>query len=274
MTPLAGTRALITGGSRGIGAACAEALAAAGHPVLLCYRTGHEAARAVAARIEARGGRAELLAFDVTDRAACEAALAPFVADDAAPIASSGGAGAVEPSSGVDPARLAGAPGPPIGVLVINAGVTRDAPFPALDPDAWEVVTRTALDGFYNVARLVVPGLVRRRAGRVITMSSVSGVVGNRGQVNYGAAKAGLIGATRALAQELAKRGITVNAIAPGMIDTDMLRTLPDLDAAVERVPMRRLGRPEEVAALVRFLASDDAGYITGQVIGINGGLI
>jgi 3-oxoacyl-[acyl-carrier protein] reductase len=161
----------------------------------------------------------------------------------------------------------------PIGVVVNNAGVVADAPFPALDRDAWERVTRTTLDGFFNVTRPLVMPMVRRRWGRIISISSVSGVTGNRGQVNYSAAKAGLIGATRALAQELAHRGVTVNAIAPGLIETDMLSGAP-VDALLRHVPMRRLGKPEEVAALAAFLAGEEAGYVTGQVIGINGGLI
>ena len=237
-------RALITGASRGIGAAIAEALARAGHPVILNYRTGAEAARGVAARIAAAGGRAELCPFDVADAAAAAAALAPLAEDEADPVC----------------------------ILVNNAGVARDAAFPGMERDAWEAVTRTTLDGFYNVTRPLVMPMVRRRFGRIINISSVTGVTGNRGQVNYAAAKAGLIGATRALAQELASRNITVNAIAPGLIATDMTAGLP-VDELLKRIPARRLGRPEEVAALAAFLASEAAGYITGQVIGINGGL-
>ncbi len=237
-------RALVTGASRGIGAAIARALAAAGHPVILNYRSGEEPARAVAAEIAAAGGTAELCPFDVADPAAAGAALERLLADEERPV----------------------------GVLVNNAGVARDAPFPALEPEAWEAVTRTTLDGFYNVTRPFVMPMVRRRFGRIINISSVSGVVGNRGQVNYAAAKAGLIGATRALAQEVAHRGVTVNAIAPGLIETDMIASAP-VEEILKRIPARRLGKPEEVASLAAFLASEAAGYITGQVIGINGGL-
>jgi len=237
-------RALVTGGSRGIGAAVALSLARAGHPVILNYRTREDAARAVQASIAAEGGTAELCPFDVADAAAVRAALAPLLADEARPI----------------------------GVLVNNAGLARDGPFPALEQDAWEAVTRTTLDGFYNVTRPLVMPMVRRRFGRIINVSSVSGLVGNRGQVNYAAAKAGLIGATRALAQEVAHRGVTVNAVAPGLIETDMIAGAP-VEEILKRIPARRLGKPEEVASLVAFLASEAAGYITGQVIGINGGL-
>jgi 3-oxoacyl-[acyl-carrier protein] reductase len=159
----------------------------------------------------------------------------------------------------------------PIGILVNNAGVVADAPFPSITPAKWESVTRTTLDGFYNVTRPLVMPMVRRRWGRIVNIASVSGVIGNRGQVNYSAAKAGLIGATRSLALELAKRKITVNAVAPGIIDTEMIANLPP--EAIQYVPMRRAGTAEEVAALVGFLVGEDAAYITGQVIGINGGL-
>ena len=237
-------RALVTGGSRGIGAAIAEALAHAGHPIILNYRGNDEAAHAVKARIEAVGGEVVLAKFDVADAAATASALEVLLADRR-----------------------------PIGVVVNNAGVTRDAPFPTLEQKDWDLVTRTTLDGFYNVTRPLVMPMVRRRWGRIINISSVSGVVGMRGQVNYSAAKAGLIGATKALAQELAKRQITVNAVAPGLIETEMIKDVP-LDLMLPLIPMRRLGQAKEVADLVAFLASERAAYITGQVIGINGGLI
>jgi 3-oxoacyl-[acyl-carrier protein] reductase len=238
------TRALITGASRGIGAAIAEVLAREGHPVIVNYRQNHEAAEGLRARIEAVGGSVQLACFDVADAAATQAAMQTLLADDTQPI----------------------------GVVVNNAGITHDGPFPGLTPEAWTSVTRTSLDGFFNVTQPLIMPMVRRRWGRIINITSISGLIGHRGQTNYSAAKAGLIGATRSLAQELAKRHITVNAIAPGLIETDMLAKL-DLTALKKIVPMQRLGRPDEVAELVRFLVSDHAAYITGQVINISGGL-
>jgi 3-oxoacyl-[acyl-carrier protein] reductase len=236
-------RALITGASRGIGAAAALALAKSGFPVIVHYRAGEAQARQVVERIAEAGGRAELARFDVADAEETGAAIA---------------------------ALLAG--GPPIGVLVNNAGISADAPFPAMTLDQWRSVTRTTLDGFYHVTQPLVMPMVRKRWGRIINITSISGLIGHRGQTNYSAAKAGLIGATRSLAQELAKRNITVNAIAPGLIETDMIK---DLDTAMLKklVPMQRLGRPSEVAELVHFLSGDNAAYITGQVITISGGL-
>ena len=234
--------ALVTGASRGIGAAIAVTLAKNGHPVLINYRSGRDAAEATKHLIEAAGGVAELCPFDVADRDATKTAIDALLAREL-----------------------------PIGVVVNNAGIIADGPFPAMEWDAWHDVTATTLDGFYHVTRPLIMPMVRRRRGRVINITSISGLVGQRGQVNYSAAKAGLIGATRSLAQELAKRHITVNAVAPGLIETDMIRDVPA--EAIQQIPMRRYGRPEEVAALVGFLASDAAEYITGQVIGINGGL-
>ncbi|HVJ90097.1 MAG TPA: SDR family NAD(P)-dependent oxidoreductase, partial [Labilithrix sp.] len=156
--------------------------------------------------------------------------------------------------------------------LVNNAGITRDGPFPTTTVDAWDSVLDTTLGGFYNVTRPLVMPMVSRRWGRIINVSSISGVMGNRGQVNYATAKAGLIGATRALAAEVAKRGVTVNAVAPGLVDTDMVKGAP-VEELLKHVPMRRLGRADEVGELVAFLASDRAGYITGQTITIAGGL-
>jgi 3-oxoacyl-[acyl-carrier protein] reductase len=235
--------ALITGASRGIGAAIAKKLATDGFPVLINYAKNVDAAQKVKSEIESAGGRAELMQFDVKDRAAVNTALETKLGE-----------------------------GVSIGVLVNNAGIAKDGPFPSMTYEAWDEVTRTTLDGFYNVTRALVMPMVRQKWGRIVNISSVSGVMGNRGQTNYSAAKAGLIGATKSLAMELAKRNITVNAVAPGLIETDMISGAP-IEEILKLIPMRRLGQPEEVASVVSFLVSDAAGYITGQVIGINGGL-
>ena len=238
------TRTFVTGGSRGIGAAIALRLAQAGHPIILNFRSNQAAAEEVRARIEALGVEVTLCPFDVADADASAAAMNTLLEDGKGPI----------------------------GIVVNNAGIARDNSFPVMKQDEWETVTRTTLDGFYNVTRPLLMPMVRQRFGRIVNIASYSGVAGNRGQVNYSAAKAGLIGATKALALEVARRNITVNAVAPGLIETEMIQDAP-IDKILERVPMRRLGRPEEVAALVAFLASEEAGYITGQVLGINGGL-
>lgn len=238
-------RVLVTGASRGIGRAIAQALARDHFAVTVNFRVNRAAADETIAAIVAAGGQARPLPFDVTDREACAAALDADMKDH----------------------------GPYWGV-VSNAGVTADAAFPALSGEAWDHVLRTNLDGFYNVVHpLVMPMVRARQGGRIVTVSSVAGLAGNRGQVNYSAAKAGLIGATRALARELAKRGITVNSVAPGLIETELTATMP-VDEILKAIPMRRLGRPDEVGATVAFLFSEGAGYITGQVISINGGLL
>jgi 3-oxoacyl-[acyl-carrier protein] reductase len=239
-------RVLVTGASRGIGRAIAYRLAADGFAVTAHCRNGVSEAQAVVDAIHARGGRAGILRFDVRDRAACRAALEAEVARDGAYYG-----------------------------IVLCAGLTRDAAFPALTDEDWDAVIETGLDGFYNVVHpLTMPMVRAKQGGRIVTIASVSGVMGNRGQVNYSAAKAGLIGATKALAVELASRRITVNCVAPGLIDTDMIAGLEHLDQALQTVPMGRVGQPDEVAAAVGFLMSDAASYITRQVIGVNGGMI
>ena len=236
-------RVLVTGGSRGIGRATALELARGGFDVIVNFHTSTAAAEETLALVEKAGGQGALLPFDVAVREECAMAVASDIA----------------------------ANGPYYGI-VCNAGIHADAPFPALTGEAWDRVIRTNLDGFYNVVQpAIMPMIQARQGGRIVTMSSVAAVAGNRGQVNYSAAKAGLIGATRALARELAKRAITVNSVAPGLIDTEMTHGVPD--DVTRLIPMRRLGTPHEVAALVGFLCSDAASYITGQVISVNGGL-
>jgi 3-oxoacyl-[acyl-carrier protein] reductase len=236
---------LVTGSSSGIGEAIALRLAAAGYDLVVHCRASRAKADAVAQRIRGLGRQSRVLQFDVADRAACAAALAADIA----------------------------AHGAYYGV-VCNAGVARDAAFPAMTGDDWDAVVHTNLDAFYNVLHPVsMPMVQRRKPGRIVTIASVSGLVGNRGQANYSAAKAGLMGATKALAIELASRKITVNCVAPGLIDTDML---PDAvrEEAMKLIPMKRLGSAAEVAGLVAFLMGDEAAYITRQVISVNGGMV
>ena len=235
---------LVTGSSRGIGKAIALRLARDGYDIVVHCRSQRAEADAVASEIEAMGRKARVLQFDISEREACAAILTADIE----------------------------AHGCYYGV-VCNAGVARDSAFPSMTGEDWDIVLKTNLDGFYNILNpLVMPLVQRRKAGRIVTLASVSGVIGNRGQVNYSAAKAGIIGATKALALELAKRAITVNCVAPGLIETDMIGDVP-LEEALKLIPARRVGKPEEVAAAVSFLVSPDAAYVTRQVISVNGGM-
>lgn len=236
---------LVTGSSRGIGRAVALRLAQAGFDLVLHCRSGRAEADAVADEVRALGQQARVLQFDVADRARCKAVLEADVE----------------------------AHGAYYGV-VCNAGLTRDGAFPALTDDDWDQVMRTNLDGFYNVLHPLTMPMIRRRApGRIVCITSVSGLIGNRGQVNYSASKAGLIGAAKALAIELGKRRITVNCVAPGLIDTAMLDENVPVDELLKMIPAGRMGTPEEVAGAVNFLMSPEAAYITRQVLAVNGGL-
>ena len=236
---------LVTGASRGIGRAIALRLARDGYDVVVHYHARRDAAEEVAAEIGAMGRKTRLLQFDVSQREATAAALAADLE----------------------------AHGVYYGV-VCNAGIARDAAFPAMTGDEWDSVVRTNLDSFYNVLQPLVMPMVRQRApGRIVTLASVSGLIGNRGQTNYSAAKGGIIAATKALAVELAKREITVNCVAPGLIDTDMVNASTPMEKILEAIPMQRIGKPEEVAGVVSFLMSPDAAYVTRQVIAVNGGL-
>jgi len=236
---------LVTGSSRGIGAAIALRLARDGFDVVLHCRSRVADAESLAEQVRALGRQARVLVFDVADREATRRALEADVEQH----------------------------GCYYGV-VCNAGIARDNAFPAMPPEDWDAVIHTNLDAFYNVLQPLTMPLVRRRQpGRIVTLASVSGIMGHRGQVNYSAAKAGIIGATKALAVELASRAITVNCVAPGLIDTEMVEPHV-LEEAMKIIPARRMGKPEEVAALVSFLMQPEAGYITRQVISVNGGMV
>ncbi len=239
--------ALITGGGRGIGRSLCLELARAGHHVIINYLSRQEDAAKTLERVLAEGGTGEILALDVRDEPAWQCAIHDLSQREDE-------IGAIE-------------------VLVNNAGVTDDGLFPMMKPEAWKRVTRTSLDGFYNVTRPVVKRMMRKRKGSIVTMASVSGLVANRGQVNYSAAKAGLIGATRSLAAEVARLGIRVNAVAPGLIETEMTAQVPK-EIIKQLIPLNRIGQPEEVAKVVAFLCSDAASYVTGQIIGVNGGMV
>lgn len=235
---------LVTGSSRGIGKAIALRLAKEGYNLVLHCRNNREKADSVATQIEVMGKQARVLQFDISDREQTRIILEADMDEFGAYYG-----------------------------VVCNAGIARDNAFPAIPGDEWDLVLRTNLDGFYNVLHPVIMPMIRRRKpSRIVTMSSVSGEMGNRGQVNYSAAKAGVIGATKALAVELAKRKITVNCVAPGLIDTEMTDDV-FMDEALKMIPMQRVGQVEEVAATVNFLMSEGAAYITRQVISVNGGM-
>ena len=237
-------RALVTGGSGGIGAAICKRLAADGHHVIVHANRSHEKAAALVAEILAAGGSAEAVTFDVTDRAATNAALEALLE-----------AGTIQ-------------------ILVNNAGIHADAVFPGMSGEQWDSVVDVSLNGFFNVTQPLTMPMIRTRWGRIINISSVAGITGNRGQVNYSAAKGALHAASKSLALELASRGITVNAVAPGIIATDMIEGAFDTETIKTMVPMKRAGKQEEVADLVAFLVSENAAYISGQVISINGAMI
>lgn len=233
---------LVTGASRGIGKETALYLASNGYNIVLHCSNDVKRLDGLKQEIEANSVQARTIAFDIRNRAQVEQILINDIETN----------------------------GMYYGV-VLNAGIAKDNPFPAMEEDEWDDVLRTNLDGFYNVLKPLIMPFIQQKKGRIVVMSSISGQCGNRGQVNYSASKAGLIGAAKALSQEVAKRKITVNCIAPGIIETDMTEDLPE--EMVKQIPMRRMGQAKEVASLVNYLMSEDAGYITGQVIGVNGGL-
>ncbi|WP_027797192.1 3-oxoacyl-ACP reductase FabG [Paraburkholderia acidipaludis] len=236
-------RALVTGGSGALGQAICLALAEAGHEVWVHANRRAAEAEAVAQRIADAGGTAHAITFDVTDADAAEAALAPLIDHT------------------------------PVQILVNNAGAHDDAPLAGMTRNQWRKVIDVSLNGFFNVTQPLLLPMIRTRHGRIVNIASLAGVMGNRGQVNYSAAKAGLIGATKALSLEVASRGITVNAIAPGIIASPMVEHAFPAERIKQLVPAQRAGQPEEVAAMVAYLVSDAAAYVTGQVLSINGGL-
>lgn len=236
-------KVLVTGASGGIGRAIALAAARAGYQVAAHYNNGKEKALSLKNEIEESGGICSLIQFNISDRKDCAEKLEAWSEENGA-----------------------------FWGIICNAGICRDNAFPALSDENWDDVIHTNLDGFYNVLKPLVMPMCRKKQGRIITISSVSGITGNRGQVNYSASKAGIIGATKALAVELASRKITVNCIAPGFIETDMIQDAP-VEHILPMIPMGRAGKPEEVASLAVYLLSEDSSYITRQVISVNGGI-
>ena len=235
---------LVTGSSRGIGKEIALYLAKNGYDVVLHCQKNVEKAKEVQKEIEELGSKARILQFDIKNRQECLNTLSKDIEQNGVYYAT-----------------------------VLNAGIARDNVFPVMEENEWDDVLNTNLGGFYNVLKpIIMPMIEKRIKGRIVTLSSISGLRGNRGQVNYSASKAGIIGATKALSLELAKRGITVNCVAPGVIESDMTKDLP-IDEVKKMIPMKRFGTGKEVASLVNYLLSDDASYITGQVISVNGGL-
>jgi len=235
--------ALVTGGSRGIGRAIAIELAEAGYKVIITYKANDQAADETLNSIRSKGGSADKVRFDVADSKEAAKQMDEIISQNQN-----------------------------LRVLVNNAGVTADGLFMMMPEEDWDTVIQTTLKGFYNVTKPVIKRMARNRKGSVVSISSISALVGNRGQANYAAAKAGLIAASRALASEVARLGIRVNVVAPGLIDTEMIKGAP-IERIKDIIPMARIGKPEEVAKVVRFLCSDDASYITGQVISVNGGM-
>ena len=236
---------LVTGASKGLGRAIALRLASEGFGLTVHYGSDQAGGEETLRQLVDAGGQGRLIQFDVSDRDQCRSVLAEDIGEHGAYYG-----------------------------VVLNAGITRDTAFPAMEDDQWDQVINTNLGGFYNVLHpLVMPMVSARKQGRIVVLSSVSGITGNRGQVNYSASKAGLIGATKSLAVELAKRKITVNCVAPGLIESAMIEQLP-IEEIKKMIPLRRVGKPEEVAATVAFLCSEDAAYITRQVISVNGGMV